>query len=401
MLDFKAVYYDTRCLFQHTDPYIQGEPLRAYLADGGRVLPYEDGLRQNLTWDVYFPATSIFVAPFAMLPWGPARVLWMILTAGSLVFAGFLVWNFSAKDSPVLSGALICFILANSEIIFATGNPAGIVVSLCVMAVWCFLSERFVWAGILCLAVSLAIKPHDAGFVWLYFLFAGGVYWKRALQTLFITAVFGLSAILWVSHVAPHWMQELHSNMLAASSPIGNNYPGLGNIVRYGPSMIIDLQSIISAFWIDPRIYNLVSYLICGAPLLVWTVRTLRTRISQRRAWIALAAVVPLTLVVTYHRPYDAKLLLLTVPACCLLWAEGKPIRWVALGLSAAGIVLTSDLPLIIIMVLTKNMHVSTVGLSGQTVTDVLIRPAPLILLAMGIFYLWIYVRRDPERGLP
>jgi hypothetical protein len=28
-------------------------------------------------------------------------------------------------------------------------------------------------------------------------------------------------------------------------------------------------------------------------------------------------------------------------------------------------------------------------------------RPTPLILLAMSIFYLWIYMRRDPERGLP
>jgi hypothetical protein len=30
---------------------------------------------------------------------------------------------------------------------------------------------------------------------------------------------------------------------------------------------------------------------------------------------------------------------------------------------------------------------------------DVLMRPTPLILLAMGIFYLWIYVRRDPDQG--
>jgi hypothetical protein len=401
MLDFKAVYYDTRCLFQNADPYKQGEPLRVYLADGERILPYEGGLRQNLTWDVYFPITAIFTAPFAMLPWGPAHLLWMILTAGSLVLAGFLMWNFSAKDSPVLSGFLICFLLANSEILFATGNPAGIVVSLCAVTVWCFLKERFVWAGVLCLAASLAIKPHDAGPVWLYFLLAGAPYRKRALQTLLVTAVLGLLAILWVSRVAPNWMQELHSNLLAASATGGNNSPGLGNSVRYGPSMIIDLQSVISGFWNDPRIYDSVSYLVCGAPLLVWSVRTLRARISPERAWIALAAVVPLALVVIYHRPYDAKLLLLTVPACGLLWAEGKPVRWVALGLSTAGIVLTSDFPLLIFMVLTKNMHISTAGLSRQTLTDMLMRPTPLILLAMGIFYLWIYARRDPQRGCP
>jgi len=31
--------------------------------------------------DLYLPTTSIFIAPFAMLPWGPAHLLWMILTA--------------------------------------------------------------------------------------------------------------------------------------------------------------------------------------------------------------------------------------------------------------------------------------------------------------------------------
>jgi hypothetical protein len=30
--------------------------------------------------------------------------------------------------------------------------------------------------------------------------------------------------------------------------------------------------------------------------------------------------------------------------------------------------------------------------------TVALARPVPLILLAMGIFYLWIYLQRDPER---
>ena len=51
-------------------------------------------------------------------------------------------------------------------------------------------------AGILCMAVSLAIKPHDSGLVWFYFLLAGGVYRKRALQTLAVTVLLALPAIL-------------------------------------------------------------------------------------------------------------------------------------------------------------------------------------------------------------
>jgi hypothetical protein len=268
-----------------------------------------------------------------------------------------------------------------------------------VVAVWCFLEERFVWAGILCLAISLAIKPHDAGLVWLYFLLAGGAYRKRALQTLVVTALLCLPAILWISHVAPQWPQHLHSNLLAQSVPGGPGNPGPNTANSgSGPSMIINLQSAIYVFRDDPRIYVPVSYLICGVLLLVWSVRTLKSRFSQRGAWLALAAIVPLTILVTYHRPYDAKLLLLAVPACAMLWAEGGPIRWLALLVTTAGIVFTADIPLTILVTLTRNLQISTAELSGQLLTVVLTRPAPLFLLAMGIFYLWIYLRHDPAR---
>ena len=396
MLDFKGIYYGTRCLFQHADPYKPGEPLRAYMADGERLLPNEDGLRQNLTWDVYFPAASIFIAPFAMLPWGTAHLLWISFTAGSLIFAAFLIWNSGADFAPIISVGLICLILANSEILFLLGNTAGIVVSLCVVAVWCFLRERFIWAGILCLAFSLAIKPHDAGLVWLYFLLAGGIYRKRALQTLLATTVLAVLAILWVAPIAPHWMQELHSNILTAC---GLNDPVFASAVRIGPCMIINLQSAIYIFRDDPRVYNLVSYLVCGALLLAWAVRTLRVRFSSTHAWLALAAVVPITMLMTYHRVHDSKLLLLTIPACALLWAEGGLIGWLALLVTFAGIVFTGDIALTVLDILTKHLQISTAGLSGQMLTVALMRPTQLTLLAMSIFYLWIYLRRETERS--
>ena len=399
MIDFKGTFYAARCLLQHSDPYKDGEPLRVYLAEqNDRPLP-SDVLRQALSQNIYLPTTFIFIAPFAMLPWGPAHLLWMMFSAGSLLLAALLMWNRGAKYSPFISGAFICFVLANCEAVLATGNPAGIVVGLCVVAVWCFLEERFVWAGIVCLAVSLAIKPHDAGLVWLYFLLAGGIGRKRALQTLVVTAVLGLVAVLRVTPIAPHWISELHTNFLAQSAPGGQAYPGPNSAnTGSGPSMIIDLQSAVFVFRNHPLIYNSVTYLICGALLLIGLVHTLRTRFSTARAWFALAAVVPLTILVTYHRPYDAKLLLLAIPACAMLWAEGRPIRWLALLVTAAGIVFTADIPLAILVTLAGNLHISTAGLSGQMLTVVLTRPTPIILLAMSVFYLWVYVRHaEPD----
>jgi hypothetical protein len=398
-VDFKAVYYGTRCLLEHHNPYNQSE-LNGVFQSEGRESPSDSLLDHvGVTLYVNIPSTFIIVAPFALLPWGPAHVLWMTLIAGVFILAALLMWDVCASSlAPHVCLILMCILLANCEAFFAGGNTAGIVVSLCVVAVWCFLQERFVSAGILCLAVSLAIKPHDAGLVWLYFLLAGGVYRKRALQTLLITVVLGLSAFLWVSHVAPHWMQDWQTNLAAISAHGGLNDPSLDSPTGRPRVMVIDLQSAILIFRDEPRIYNAVSYLVCGALLLVWSVRTLRLRFSQRAAWLALAAVAPLTMLITYHRPWDAKLLLLTIPACALLWAEGGATAKLALLITTAGIVSTADIPLTIYTILTYNLKFSSAGLSGQILKTVLMRPVPLILLAMGIFYLWVYLRRDPAR---
>ncbi len=399
MSDFKAVYYGSRCLLQHCDPYNVSELEGLYRAEGWGFPSVTIWARQEATVYVNMPATFLFVAPIALLPWGPAHVLWEILIAGGVILAALLMWNLGAESAPIVSGCLIGFLLANCEVILAFGNTAGIVVSLCVIAAWCFLEERFVPAGIVCLAVSLLIKPHDAGLVWLYFLLAGGAHRKRALQTLAVAVALSLPAILWVSHVAPQWPQELHANLLAISGPGGLNDPGPTSITNRTAGMVIDLRSVISVFRDDPRVYNPVSYLFCGALLLVWLLTALRTRAAQANARLALAAVVPLTMLLTYHRSYDAKLLLLTIPACAMLWAEGGLTGVFALLVTAAAVVFSADIPLAILLNLARHLHVDMAGPFGKIATVVLERPATLVLLAASIFYLWMYVRRASARA--
>lgn len=405
MSDFKAVYYGARCLIQHSDPYNQEEFLRVYRAEGGQ-LPSDPIVARSflrvVPVFVYPPTTLFLVAPFASLPWGPAHVLWMFLLAGSLILAAFLIWSFANKFAPDVAILLTCIVLANCELLFASGRSAGIVISLCIVAAWCFIQERFVIAGILCMAVSLALKPHDAGLVWLYFLLAGGVCRRRALQTLVVVAVLGLPAILWVSQVSPHWMAEIHSSLAATSARGGLGDPGPTSSSMSEHYRIIDLQTVISIFWDNPRIYNPVSYLICGALLLVWSIHTLRSHFSPTRAWFALAAIAALSMLPIYHRQYDAKLVLLTIPACAILWAEGGPIAWIALLVNTAGVLLTADIPLIALTHFFLSLHVDASGILGKILTVVLMRPAPLILLVMSIFYLWVYLWRvipDTQNG--
>ena len=329
-----------------------------------------------------------------MLPWGPARIVWMMLTVASLIFAAFLMWRFGESYDPAISGALIGLLLANSELVIITGNPAMIAISFCIAAVWCFLRERFIPLGILCFAISLAVKPHDTGLVWLYFLLVGGVYRKRALQTLIATAVFCLPSVIWVWHLAPHWIQELQSTISGYAVHGGLSDPGPASTGGHGLGMLVDLRVIFSFFRDDPRFYNPASYVTSGLLILVWAFITLRSRPTPERTWLALAAISALTLLPFYHRQLDTVLLLLTVPACAMLWAEGGLIGRLALLVTTAGLILTGFLPWIIFYGIIGKLHLPATRLANQILIAMQALPTPLILLAVSVFYLWVYMRR-------
>jgi hypothetical protein len=303
------------------------------------------------------------------------------------------MWDMGAIFAPELSGALIGLLLANSEILMIFCNAAGIAISLCVVAVWCFLRERLIAAGILCLAISLALKPQDASLVWLYFLLAGGIYRKRALQALVTMLCLSLPGILWVWHVAPHWMEEWRTNVLAFSAPNSVSDPALASVGNHAFGMMINLQTVISFFWNNPRIYNPFSYLIFAVPFAVWAALTLRFRFSLKGGLLALAAIAALAMLPAYHRTHDAKLLLTTIPACAMLWAEGGLTGRLALWVTVAGLVVTADLPWIILLVLFDKLGFSTTAMGGRLLTVIWVFPTPMILLVVGVFYLLVYLR--------
>jgi hypothetical protein len=98
------------------------------------------------------------------------------------------------------------------------------------------------------MAASLAIKPQDAGLVWLYFLLSRGEYRKRTLQTLAVTIVFDLAGILWVGQVVSHWMQGLHSSLPVASVRGNSSDPGPAQVHGPDPGSAVNLQTVVSVF---------------------------------------------------------------------------------------------------------------------------------------------------------
>ena len=395
-VDFGTVYYGARSVARHIDPYDTQSCIHEFESEGGQLPgenPSEREKNSFLLRVVYPPTCLLIVAPFAMLSWPLARMLWVGLIACLMALAGYLAWDLSS-DAPVMSGCFTAFILINCPVPLATGNPMGISVPLCIIAVWCFLKDRAVLVGILALAVSLVIKPHDAGFVWLYFLLCVGAYRKQALKTLAVVTALGICSAIWIAPASPHWMTELHGDLAKASMPGGSSDPGPTGMDERSASPVISMQNALSVFKNDPSFYNPVSYTIAGSLILVWIVAILRKRRTREGTLLAMAAISVLTMLPVYHRAEDAKLMLLAIPACAMLWSGKGPMRWPALILTGLAIFITSDRPVAVLSAITRGMPASSSTLAGK-LTLLALQPAPLVLLATGCFYLWVYIRYE------
>lgn len=400
MCDFGELYYAARCVVQRQDPYnphTSANLLVKELAAEGVKLPDDPAqaamARTILSVEINLPTALFLLAPLAILPWAIAQNLWMILLAGALALGAFLIWDMGAKAAPSVWLLLAGFLLANCQGLLLDGNAAGLAVGLCVIATWCFLKNRYVLLGAALFAFSLLIKPHDSGFIWLYLLLAGSALRKRALQTLAFAAILALCASTWIASSSPHWTHELHANLAAVSAGGGASDPGLSGTTNNGAGQIVNLQAVLSIFWNNPLFYNLTTYFIVGALILVWILAISLSQASLARSQIAIAAISVLSLLPVYHRSNDAKLLLLAIPACAVLWSSRGPRRWVALLLTSASIFFTADMPLAMLGVLTHNLTNFPSTLPGKLMTILLRRPTPLILLATGCFYLWVYLR--------
>ena len=181
--DFRAIYYGARVVMDHHDPYKSKEFLQVYLQEGG-ALPTEperkQGFLRAVPMCVNLPTTLLVVSPLALLPWTAAQSIWMLVMPLALMLSAWLIWDMAGGRAPRITLFLLCFVMANCQVLLILGNGSGLAVSLCVAAVWCFVKQRHAPLGVLCFTLGLALKPQEIGLIWLFFLLAGGIYRRRA-----------------------------------------------------------------------------------------------------------------------------------------------------------------------------------------------------------------------------
>lgn len=347
--DFLPVYSGARCMVQGCDPYSTGALLRNAAAAGVEPAWAHKVMVVDQNDSVYPPPSLFLLTPFGAMRWKWARSLWLALTGLGFAVACWLVWDLCAGAAPVLAGFVLGLAAASGTIYMMGGNITGLALSLCVGGVYCFLREKRLMFGAVCLGLSLLLKPQLGGLVWLYLLLASPLSRRFALRTLAVAAVLGIPGLVWMSLIpaAHHWPSELHAAIAAAAGPGGNADPGLQNPASYD---FLNLRALFSAVTPDPGIASLLSWTVAGTMLVIWLVAVLRNARTQGDLYLGLAATAALTLLPVYHRHYDSRLLLLAMPAAFLLWRDRGPKRWLAL------------VPALVLMVLTAHSLVVRIG---------------------------------------
>ncbi len=396
-VDFRVVYYSARCLLHHRDPYNAADLSNTYHEEGGESVRDSPQIRRSERMYNYLPTAFPITLPFALFPFEIAHRLWLAFTVLSLGLASYLVWDVAARSAPLLAGILVGLSLASSELFLILGNPAGIAVALCVIAVWCLDQQKFVFAGLICFALSLMLKPHDGGLIWLYLLVSGPMNRRRALQILGLVILFSLPILLWLGHLAPGWFHELQATFATYSSHGDVNDPGPSSMASHGIGMVINLQAPLSLFRDDPHFYNPLTYLICGPLLIYWLILVVRSSQRDMIDWFALGPVAALSMLPVYHRIYDARLLLVAIPVCACLQVRRGMMRWVIVAACTIAIAITGGMPWAIFLLLLKQGHLQAFASSPHLLVALQVVPVPLMLLVVGSLLMWAFVRHESE----
>jgi hypothetical protein len=391
LCDFKAIYYPSKALVSHQDPYSSPTLLQLYKSDPENTA-FKPIMLEIVTYNVNLPTLVALLTPLALLSWKVASVLWLAVVIFSFLFAAYLALDLDTSGLPRVSGVLICLIVSGSEILIQAGNSVALAICLCTVGVWCATRKKHSGLGMLCMALALVLKPQDILLIWACFLLANRGQRQWALKTLAVAAGLTLLAVTWMMSVSPHWIPELVHSLATDSLPGHvNNLADPGDPSLWG-AMKVPLQTVTSLFWANEITYNIIAYAVLAIMFLAWLWGMWNAG-DERSFWVGLAAAIPLTILVGYHRQHDTRLLILAVPACAMLLAERTRVGKLAVAFTTCAILASSNAVLHLMGLLSPIVGIKAHGFTGMLLYAIVGRPIPLTLLAMSIFYICLLLR--------
>jgi Glycosyltransferase family 87 len=332
--DFVPVYTGARCLLHGCNPYDTSQLEQQFFLAGGRAAELPSW---NIDVPVYPPSTFLVLSPLALFPFPAARLIWFLLNGCLFVVATGLILAMCPPSHRWLATALGSLFLLSSAILLVLGQPAIFAISLLAIAIYLFLRGRLLSLGTLLLILSLAVKPQVGGLIVVY-LIARRLHWRSAVVALAGALALLLSSAL-ILQLHPRsvgWAPTLRENLTATLDTGGSADPRPTNPQAIGDT---NLQALTSIFFTDARIFNAVAYAVFAVLLAAGIMANLRPNASPQLHFLALGALSVLSLTPVYHRFYDTRLLLLTLPAILIVFEKRRLLGVFILVLSVLSVI--------------------------------------------------------------
>ena len=315
------MYTGARCLLRGCNPYDTSQLQEQYLQAGGRTDEEQPWVYEV---PIYPPSTLLVVSPLALFRYPVARVLWLLLNGCLFVIAAGLALSLCPRPHRWLATILVSLILATSGLLLALGQSSAFAISLLMIGSYFFLRGRHLHLGALLLLLSLAVKPQIGGLIVLYLL-VRGIHRRYAAAAVIgaLAVLLCAGMILKMNPSSANWTSQLSAKIsvrLGADSGFVND-PRPTNLEALCD---VNLQAVTAIFFTDAQEFNTAAYAVFLALLAVVIVSVLRTNAGPEAHLILIGSLAVLSLMPVYHRNYDARLLLITIPAVATVYLKRR-----------------------------------------------------------------------------
>jgi len=290
--DFLLVFTAARCWLHGANPYVPADLAVAAQAAGIQVTAAHFVTNPM----VYLPPALPLLSPLALLPWSAAKAMWLAcLLALSLWSMMLLARNADAWKLPVAT-LLLAFAPLHTGL--GKGQPSVLVCGLLCLSM--FTSNPYA-AGLM-LGVAACMKPQlVVGFLLL-------ALFQREYRKLIVACTFGLATIaVALLLIAPGWFPALTVN----TREIVGGASGLNDLNPTSWYQLINLHILV-----PQALYRTPVEIIAYAIIILVTAFAI-ARVADYK--MAAALIASATVLVGYHRFYDAQILWLAIPAILLL----------------------------------------------------------------------------------
>jgi len=304
--DFALVQAASSAFVTGANPYDADDLDAVYRRTGaGEAFPHWRGSRDLL----YPPTTFVVLSPLALLSFEVGRIAWMAINVLCVlvIFESLrrLIGAPWGGNASMLLGAAT---LAYAPVLTAIGfgqTPLPVVALICAAQAARVSGRRSVSGGLL--GVATALKP-QMGLVFLAYE-AFRLRWRASLVGLAVALGALVVASIRLDSAGVDWVAELRANVQAFTTGGAPGDPTTANPIRY---QLIHLKQPLHVLFESRGLVSALSFAFVGALALWYFLVWLRRR-EDATELLTLSMACPLSLLVVYHRAYDASLLLIPV----------------------------------------------------------------------------------------